>query len=608
MFLSYYKLETNPFKISADPRFLWMGEKHNEALATLTYGITDNKGFLLLTGDVGSGKTTLINQLIRNLDDNVLVAVISDPGLTPIDFFNQIAQRFNFKREFKSKGEFIVHFSMFLNGVYQTDKKVLLIIDEAQRMPDELLEEIRLLSNIEKPDTKLINIFFVGQNEFNRLLYKESNRALRQRMTLNYHIEPLDEAETAYYIKHRLKVAGGKTMLFSQSAVTEIYKYSGGYPRQINIICDLALLSGYVKEKKRIDGSIISECVRELKIPQRIVKKTSQKQEKNEISPKTRPEDRRSIHHPIYYEPPPQQRSSSFFRYATVFIISSILTLMVYTLLYQPQKLNNTINSTHQMLVSLYSRITGDLPEITADGLNTSGDENVTAPPSTENNPPRKLSIAADEKIVEIPSQLKRNDIVQLDRQERIGEETVQITQLPPPSSSPSLNPDDIPTPTNEDEIPSDMETLPISKITFQSDNTVTDNDNAPSPSPTIPQQQTTDPNDLDKTVIINFKYNSNDLSKESREELKTVANLLMEDRSRTLQITGHSDSMGNASYNLQLSKFRANIVKSFLVGSGAEPEQLIVEGKGGDEPIADNGTVSGRQKNRRVELNFILR
>jgi len=244
MYLSYYNLNKKPFQISTDPKFLWLGEKHKEALAILTYGILDNKGFLLLTGDVGTGKTTIINALINNLDDDVIAAHVPDPGLEDLDFFNFIANVFSIDKKFSTKGEFLNHLRKFLNDAYSKNKKVLLIIDEAQRLKPELLEEIRLLSNIERQDTKLLNIFFVGQKEFNNILIGPENRALRQRITINYYIEPLTENEIKEYIKHRLNI-----------------------PRLINIICDLALLTGYVKEQKTINELIIKECAKELQIP-----------------------------------------------------------------------------------------------------------------------------------------------------------------------------------------------------------------------------------------------------------------------------------------------------------------------------------------------------
>ncbi len=266
MYLSHYNLKEKPFQISTDPKFLWMGEKHQEALATLKYGIQDNKGFLFLTGDIGTGKTTLINGLLNSLNEDVIVAVIPDPNLDNIDFFKIIANDFNIDKNFDGKGEFLLVFRDFLYGAHDDGRKVLLIIDESQRLGDMLLEEIRLLSNIEKQNTKLINIFFVGQQEFNDIILKPENKALRQRITVNYSLSPLTMAETDEYIKYRLSVAGADKFIFNTSAVHEIYLFSEGYPRLINTICDRALLTGYVKEAARIDDRIISECAQDLRI------------------------------------------------------------------------------------------------------------------------------------------------------------------------------------------------------------------------------------------------------------------------------------------------------------------------------------------------------
>ncbi len=266
MYLSFYNLTEKPFQISTDPKFLWLGEKHKEALAILKYGIMDNRGFLLLSGDVGTGKTTLINELINSLGSKTVVATVPDPCLEILDFYNFIAYAFKMNKRFHSKGDFIIYFTDFLHHAYDRGKKVLMIIDEAQRLSHELLEEIRLLSNIEKQNTKLINIFFVGQNEFNDILLNRENRALRQRITINYNIDPLSEDETNTYINHRLKIAGSKKKLFTQDAFHEIILFSKGNPRLVNICCDHALLTGYVSGKKKINGHIIKECIAELLI------------------------------------------------------------------------------------------------------------------------------------------------------------------------------------------------------------------------------------------------------------------------------------------------------------------------------------------------------
>lgn len=266
MYRSHYKLKEKPFQISPDPKFLWLGEKHKEALATMKYGILGNKGFMLLTGDAGTGKTTLINTLVNSLDEEIIVATVPDPGLDNLDFYNFISNVFGIKGNYNSKGPFLLHFSQFLNQAYADNKKVLLIIDEAQRLSQDLLEEIRLLSNIEKENTKLLNIFFVGQNEFNDILKAKVNKALKQRIPISYNIEPLSENEIGEYIRSRLKVAGSEENIFSSEAIHEIFLFSCGLPRLINIICDHALLTGYVKGAKKINLDIIKECKKELKI------------------------------------------------------------------------------------------------------------------------------------------------------------------------------------------------------------------------------------------------------------------------------------------------------------------------------------------------------
>lgn len=264
MYLSYYKLSKKPFQISTDPSFFWLGERHKEALSILKYGVMDDKGFLLLTGDVGTGKTTLINAFVNSLGDEVIVSRVSDPGLTQLDFINYIAKMFKIETEFQTKSEFLILFTEFLEQADRGDKKILLIIDEAQHLTDETLEEIRLLSNIENQDKKLLNIFLVGQSEFNETLEKYKNRALRQRLTLNYTLYPFEAEETKACIEYRLRVAGTENEIFTPEAIDVVHTISNGFPRVINIICDHALRLGYQEDQKSISAAIITQCSKTL--------------------------------------------------------------------------------------------------------------------------------------------------------------------------------------------------------------------------------------------------------------------------------------------------------------------------------------------------------
>jgi type II secretory pathway predicted ATPase ExeA len=260
MYESHYGLNKKPFQITTDPNFLWMGAKHREALTTLKYGVMDNQGFLLLTGDVGTGKTTLINRLIEDFKDKVYTAKISDPRLTKYDFYRMVSSYFKLPIEVKTKSDFIDPFTRFLTDAHQEKKSVLLLIDEAQRLKHDLMEEIRLLSQLEHQESKLLNIFFVGQNEFNDTLLEPENRALMRRIAITYNLDPLNQEETGQYIRHRLKVAGADYDIFSEGAVEEIYDFSNGFPRQINIISDLAMFFASQYDQHTISRKIVRQC------------------------------------------------------------------------------------------------------------------------------------------------------------------------------------------------------------------------------------------------------------------------------------------------------------------------------------------------------------
>jgi type II secretory pathway predicted ATPase ExeA/TolA-binding protein len=267
MYLSYYNLAEKPFRIDTDPRFLWFGEKHQEALAVLKYGVLDRNGFVVLTGGIGTGKTTLLNALLESLGDDVLVANINNPKLDTLDFLKIVAKSYEPTATIDGKADFILYFNRFLQQAHVDGRIVLLVIDEAHRLSQDLLEEIRLLSNAEHAGKRLINIFFIGQNELKQSLLLPECRALRQRVTLYYDIQPLSETEMVQYIGHRLRVAGSQAQLFTSDAIHEIHRSSRGYPRLINIICDHALLTGYVQGLNTISPEVVNECAQEIRFP-----------------------------------------------------------------------------------------------------------------------------------------------------------------------------------------------------------------------------------------------------------------------------------------------------------------------------------------------------
>ena len=284
MYLSHYHLQHMPFQISSDPKFLWLGEKHKEALAVLKYGILNNQGFLLLTGDVGTGKTTLINALVNSLDPDTFVINVTDPRLDKLDFFKLVAHSLGLEANVRTKFDFVTTFGNFLHRAHEDQKTVLLIIDEAQKLSLDSLEEIRLLSNIERQETKLLTIFFIGQDEFNDTITQSECRALRQRITIVHHIEPLNGKETVEYVKYRLAVAGTQQEIFTDKALEEIYQFSKGYPRLINIICDRALLVGYTDDLQTIPPKIIRECMRDLRLPGERFREATQQTSKELVS------------------------------------------------------------------------------------------------------------------------------------------------------------------------------------------------------------------------------------------------------------------------------------------------------------------------------------
>lgn len=268
MYLEYYHLTEPPFDITPNPRFLFYSPKHREAFNHLLYGIRERKGFVQLTGEVGAGKTTLCRAMLDQLNGSYSTALILNPALNPDQLMKAIATEFGLPIQTMGldRLDTLALFNEFLLRLVDEGKDAVLIIDEAQDLPDEMLEQVRLLSNLETDNRKLLQIVLMGQPELRDRLNNHAMRQLRQRITVRYHLRPLSQEEVNEYIKHRLEVSGanGSGPFFTRPALWRIYKYSKGIPRLVNALCDKALLAGYVHQRRKIDYRTVGTAIREL--------------------------------------------------------------------------------------------------------------------------------------------------------------------------------------------------------------------------------------------------------------------------------------------------------------------------------------------------------
>ena len=528
MYLDHFQLAVKPFQITSDPKFLWLGEKHKEALATLRYGILDNRGFLLLTGEVGTGKTLLINRLITMLDQDTVVATLPDPDLDALDFYNLLADGFKMNRTFDSKGAFLIHLRDFLYQCHAENKRVLLIVDECQRLSHGLMEDIRILSNIELHDRKLINIFLVGQQEFNAVLSVPQNRAMAQRITVRYHIAPLEKGEIAKYIFHRLRVAGGARKIFTPAAIEQIFNFSGGIPRLINILCDHALLSVYARSAWQVDSTVILECAEELRIPllpsgsngsgalraldsKSIVDAAAmaKHQEQQGAEPSHSNDDKVSQ----------QTNRRSSLQILLYILVTSLLLLIAGFVVTHFSSEEKTFWQSKQQKSDSFS-VQQEKALITHQGLVDEGQNAASASAaSSETINQRHLDLETDRS----PASIK-------------------------------------------------LEALPLM---------------------------------TKEKFIIRFALNSSEIEDESFLMLDRIAGYLVKHPEEHINVRGYTDTSGSPGYNESVSRFRASVVKSYLVGKGVSGEQIATYAMGDAQPVKSNATAEGRHQNRRVEIEF---
>ena len=267
MYPAFFGIAEKPFAITPDPRYLYLGARHAEALAHLVYGITEAGGFIQLTGEVGTGKTTTIRSLLARTPGNAEIALIINPRLTPLEFLQTICEELGIGLPDAAIGnskELVDQLNRYLLRAHAAGRRVVLIVDEAQNLSAEVLEQVRLLTNLETESQKLLQIILIGQPELRTLLERNDLRQLAQRVTARYHLEPLGREDTLAYVRHRLRIAGATSDIFTPAALREIYRLSGGVPRVINVICDRALLAAYSGEQHEVGGKLVRRAASEV--------------------------------------------------------------------------------------------------------------------------------------------------------------------------------------------------------------------------------------------------------------------------------------------------------------------------------------------------------
>jgi general secretion pathway protein A len=265
MYLEFYGLKEKPFNATPDPRFLYLTPGHREALAQLIYGVQEHKGFIVLTGEVGTGKTTLVQTLLQKLDSNTAVAYVFNSTLSFHEVLEYALQDFGIAKTWSSRVERLVALNNYLIERRRAGQNTVLILDEAQNFDPGTLEQVRLLSNFETPTDKLLQILLVGQPELKEKLQLPRLRQLKQRIGLRCAIPPMTAGETRDYIRTRLRIANGRDLnLFDEAAVRRIAEYAAGIPRVVNIVCDHALLIGYADQTRRVGREIVERAIRYL--------------------------------------------------------------------------------------------------------------------------------------------------------------------------------------------------------------------------------------------------------------------------------------------------------------------------------------------------------
>ncbi|MBW1635804.1 MAG: OmpA family protein [Deltaproteobacteria bacterium] len=667
MYRSLYNLKSRPFEIEPDPLFLWLGERHKETLFFLRYGILDNMGFLFLAGEEGTGKTTLINGLARGLKSDVEWAVISNLSHDSLEFYNEIVAGFGLDVEFTSKVEFFIQFSHFLHKAYGANKKVVLFVDDCHLLSQEILDELRLLSNIQKGDAKLIDIFFVGQPEFAGMLAVPCNHSIQEQLALKAKLVPFSVNETGHYIRHRLKVAGVVIEIFTSRAVQQIHAYSQGVAREINVICDRALKAGASLGEKVIDEKLIVLCMEE---PDKFVEDDRQQNTLTaEYGTRASTEEVDDRATPDVAE---VKKGGRWLSYVMLFLVcagvgvyfspvrqklSSVLDMVnggttqktavisehenvesqksepeIVTAIIEPAPLKGSLeNDKNEMQAAPAEEIAeaGTVSPVTLGGLDGSPEKRVV-----EESVAEEMAVAetASAMAAGTGTEIVEREVVEEveTRQAAIGElaagemkapevtedETVaEKIEVPEGTGEESIAREEVSeiiageTVAAEVEIPAvdveDMRTGAAAVETAAVEEAEKPNSGI-APEPNESSEDPLPPPMKPEKILLGLQPNSLKLTRKANKIFAEFVETLSQYPKARVLVKGYVSSSNDTPENLQLSEKRAATVQQLLIKHGVAATQIEVKGMGIQDPIATNDTRAGRLKNRRVEIEVI--
>ncbi len=499
---------------------MWLAGGVSHHFAMLEQAITEKKGIILLTGDAGTGKSTLVKMITDILGNRFTIPTLSNPELRGLDLFNFLAVKLGFDKEFNSKSAFLVHLRNFLRTLHSNAKDILLVVDQADRTEARLFEELALLSDIELNDRKMISILVVGRKEWIEESIRQVEKQTLDKITAQIHIEPLNAEDTADYIRYCLSSVGARKTIFEENAIQQIFSYSRGNLNLINVLCERALRMGYSNRKKKINAAIVKACGAEI-------------QEGTAIDEETDPDAATAANEITMITSVDAAAPAK--RWFWIKALFFILFLFSSYLLYEYQTKDSLQWKTEEIAQKEYST-----------------------------------------------HKIKENKIVAPDNPQESDENSIGPGSLSQEAAANS---------------PADHH------ADFEQPVTAKESDNSDAKSKTSREW----PFPTFKKILY-FKYDSNTLPAGSLEILDKIADYAVHNLDREFIIKGYTDSTGAESYNLTISKYRADAVKNYLIAQGVNPAGLETFGLGSQDPIFSNATAGGRKLNRRVEIELKLK